>query len=155
MMPWAFVYKFCADVFLLRYTYWVKLLGLMITLLSTMSFIFWFIILEHKLHITGFFVGLFENLFLSGCAGLLLGCSSLQCWDVSLCRRLCGARAPGCASFKNLSARAQEQSAVACGLSCSATRRIVPDQGSNPRLLHLQADSLPLSHPGSLWWLNC
>ena len=34
-------------------------------------------------------------------------------------------------------------------LSCSETCRIFPDQGSNPSLLHCQADSLPLSHQGS------
>ena len=32
------------------------------------------------------------------------------------------------------------------GLSCSAAYRVLPDQGSNPCLLHWQADSLPLSH---------
>ena len=35
------------------------------------------------------------------------------------------------------------------GLSCSATRGIIPDQGSNPCLLHWQVDSLPLSQQGS------
>ena len=34
-------------------------------------------------------------------------------------------------------------------LSCSASCMIFPDQGSNPCLLHWQADSLPLSHLGS------
>ena len=34
-------------------------------------------------------------------------------------------------------------------LSCSTARGIFPDQGSNPCLLHWQADSLPLSHQGS------
>ena len=38
---------------------------------------------------------------------------------------------------------------VAYGLSCSATCRIFPDQGSNPCLLHWQADSLPPSLQGS------
>ena len=35
------------------------------------------------------------------------------------------------------------------GLSCSAACGIFPHQGSNPHLLHWQADSLPLSHQGS------
>ena len=35
------------------------------------------------------------------------------------------------------------------GLSCSAAYEIFPDQGSNPSLLHWQADSLPLIHQGS------
>ena len=38
---------------------------------------------------------------------------------------------------------------VAPGLSCSSACRILPDQGSNPRLLHWQADSLPVGHQGS------
>ena len=39
---------------------------------------------------------------------------------------------------------------VARGLTCSVACGIFPDQGSNPCLLHWQADSLPLSHQGSL-----
>ena len=39
--------------------------------------------------------------------------------------------------------------AVVQGLSCSAASGIFPGQGSNPRLLHWQADCLPLSHQGS------
>ena len=38
---------------------------------------------------------------------------------------------------------------VAHWLSCSTACGIVPDQGSNPCLLHWQVDSLPLSHQGS------
>ena len=37
---------------------------------------------------------------------------------------------------------------VVPGLSCSAGHRIFLDQGSNPCLLHWQADSLALSHQG-------
>ena len=39
--------------------------------------------------------------------------------------------------------------AVAHGLSCSTACGTFPDQGSNPRLLYWQADSLPLRHQGS------
>ena len=35
-------------------------------------------------------------------------------------------------------------------LSCSAARGILPDQGSNPCLLHWQVDYLPLSYQRSL-----
>ena len=35
---------------------------------------------------------------------------------------------------------------VLCGLRCSMARESFPDQGSNPCLLHWQADSLPLSN---------
>ena len=38
---------------------------------------------------------------------------------------------------------------VAHGPSCSAAHGILPDQGSNPCLLHWQADSQPLRHQGS------
>ena len=38
---------------------------------------------------------------------------------------------------------------VAPGLSCPTACGVFPDQGSNPCLLHWQADSLPLSHQGS------
>ena len=38
---------------------------------------------------------------------------------------------------------------VAHGPSCSAACGILPDQGSNPRSLHWQADSQPLRHQGS------
>ena len=38
---------------------------------------------------------------------------------------------------------------VAHGPSCSAACGIFPDQGSNPRPLHWQADSQPLRHQGS------
>ena len=45
---------------------------------------------------------------------------------------------------------------VAHGPSRSAARGILPDQGSNPRPLHWQADSQPLRHQGSpscqFWW---
>ena len=37
---------------------------------------------------------------------------------------------------------------AAHGLSWSSARGIFPDEGSNPCLLHWQADSLPLSHQG-------
>ena len=38
---------------------------------------------------------------------------------------------------------------VAHGFSCSVVCGIFSDQGLNPRLLHWQADSLPLGHQGS------
>ena len=38
---------------------------------------------------------------------------------------------------------------VAHGLSCSAACGIFPDEGQNPRLLHQQVNSLPLSHQRS------
>ena len=49
-----------------------------------------------------------------------------------------------------LGSRAQVQLAAAHRLSCSSACGIFLDQGSNPCLLHWQADSSPLSHQGSL-----
>ena len=40
---------------------------------------------------------------------------------------------------------------VVQGLSCSKACGILPDQGSNPRLLHWQADLLPQSHQRRLF----
>ena len=51
----------------------------------------------------------------------------------------CGAQAP----------RRTGSVIVAHGPSCSAACGIFPDQGSNPRPLHWQADSQPLRHQGS------
>ena len=64
----------------------------------------------------------------------------------------CEARALALTGFNTCGSRLQStgSTAVAHGLSCSAARGIVPDQVSNPRLLHLQVASLPLSHQGSL-----
>ena len=42
---------------------------------------------------------------------------------------------------------------VAHGPSCSAACGILPDQGSNPCPLHWQADSQPLRHQGSPYFL--
>ena len=58
----------------------------------------------------------------------------------------CGAQASHCCGF---SLRSTASIVVARGLSCSTTCGIFWDEGSNPCLLHWQADSLPLSHQGS------
>ena len=42
---------------------------------------------------------------------------------------------------------------VAHGPSCSAACGIFPDQGSNPCPLHRPADSQPLRHQGSPWFM--
>ena len=58
--------------------------------------------------------------------------------------------------LRSCSSRAVEHRINSCGtgLWCSMVCRIFPDQGSNPRLLHWQADSLPLSHQGSCCHLS-
>ena len=53
--------------------------------------------------------------------------------------------------FNSCSSRALEHRLSSCaGLSCSAACGIFLDQGLNPCLLHWKADSLSLSHQGSL-----
>ena len=43
---------------------------------------------------------------------------------------------------------------VAHGLSCSEACGVFPGQGSNPGPLHWQADSLPLHHQRSPWFVS-
>ena len=64
---------------------------------------------------------------------------------------VCRAQALGLAGFSSCSSRLQSTASavVTHGLNCSAACEIFPDQGSNPCLLHRQADSSPLSQEGS------
>ena len=73
-------------------------------------------------------------------AGLLLAAAPLVEHGLEGAQASVGA-APGLSSTGSVVA--------AHRLSCSETRAIFPDQGSNPRLPHWQAASLPLSHQGS------
>ena len=52
-------------------------------------------------------------------------------------------------SLQSTSSRRAGSVVVAHGPSCCAACGIFPDQGSNPCLLHWQADSQPLHHQGS------
>ena len=70
----------------------------------------------------------------SWCAGFSCGAQTLQCAGSSSC----GSQAPR-----------HKLVVAAQGLSCSIACGIFPDQGSNLWLLHLPANSLPLSHQGS------
>ena len=67
-----------------------------------------------------------------------------------------GFQARGPQQLRLVGSRVQDQQlwctgsvVVAHGLSCSTACGIFPDQGSNPRPLHWQADSQPLCHQGS------
>ena len=83
---------------------------------------------------------------------LVLAVLGLCCcaWACHCCDFSCGVWALGCLSFVIPIPRLQSTgSVVAHRFSCSITCRIFPDQGSNPCVLHWQADSLPLSHQGS------
>ena len=73
------------------------------------------------------------------------GHSSSRCAGLSLLRPLL---------LRSTGSRRAGSVVVAHGPSCSAARGILPDQGSNPRPLHWQADSQPLCHQGSPYhWL--
>ena len=68
------------------------------------------------------------------------GHSSSRCAGLSLSRPLL---------LRSTGSRCAGSVVVAHGPSRSAACGILPDQGSNPRLLHWQADSQPLRHQGS------
>ena len=68
------------------------------------------------------------------------GHSSSRCVGLSLSRPLL---------LRSTGSRRTGSVIVAHGPSCSAACGILPDQGSNPRPLHWQADSHPLRHQGS------
>ena len=68
------------------------------------------------------------------------GHSASRCAGLSLSRPLL---------LRSTGSRRAGSVIVAHGPSCSAACRIFPDQGSNPCLLHWQADSQPLRHQGS------
>ena len=85
-------------------------------------------------------------LFIFGCAG-----SSLLCYGLALfaASRL---RCPGFSLqwlllLRSPGSKAQTSVAAGHGFSCSATCGIFPDQRSNSRPLHLQANSYALSSP--------
>ena len=68
------------------------------------------------------------------------GHSSSRCAGLSLSQPL---------PLRNTGSRRAGSAIVAHGASCSVACGILPDQGSNPRRLHWQADSQPLRHQGS------
>ena len=76
------------------------------------------------------------------------GCSSLQCTSFSLQRlpllQSMGSRAHGLQQLWHTGSIV-----VLHGLSCSLVCGVFPNRGSNPCLLHWQADSLPPSHQES------
>ena len=97
-------------------------------------------------------------LVLHCCVGFFSSCgewrllSSCQMWLSHLGSFPgCRGRALGCVGFSNWSSELWSTGSVveAHRLSFIVTCGSFPDQGSNPHLLHWQADSLPLSHQGS------
>ena len=99
-----------------------------------------------------FFNGNYLFIFIYGCVGFSFtvrglslvaasgGHSSSQCAGLSPPRPL---------PLRSTGSRRAGSATVAHGPSRSAARGILPDQGSNPRPLHWQADSQPLRHQGS------
>ena len=96
----------------------------------------------------------------------ILGVLGLCCcsWAFLSLRRagaplaVCGVRASHCGGFLcSMGSRARRLQqlqhvgsiVVAHGFSCCKACGVLPDQGSNLCFWHWQADSLPLSHPGS------
>ena len=72
------------------------------------------------------------------------GHSSSRCVGLSLSRPLL---------LRSTGSRRTGSAVVAHGPSRSVACGIFPDQGLNPRPLHWQADSQPLRHRGSPWFL--
>ena len=72
------------------------------------------------------------------------GHSSSRCAGLSLSRPLL---------LQSTGSRRAGSVGVAHGLSCSAACGILPDQDSNPCPLHWQADSQPLHHQGSPYFI--
>ena len=89
-----------------------------------------------------------EQELLSNYCGRAPHCGGFSCW---------GPHAPECAVFGSsvgsvvVAPRLQSTGLITVVnvLSCFAACGIFPDQGSNPCLLHCQADSLPLSQQGN------
>ena len=71
-------------------------------------------------------------------------------WLLTAAFRSLQSRAPGCMhAHGSWALEPAGLGVVAHQLGCSMARGILPDQGLNPRLVHQQVDSLPLSHQGS------
>ena len=104
----------------------------------------------------------FKRILKNHCSYLFLAVLGLvAAWALSNCSK----QASHCGGFSCCRAWALERTSFrSCGswvlehrfnsrgpqeLSCPAARGIFPDQGSNPCLLHWQADSWPPSHQGS------
>ena len=110
------------------------------------------IFLKIFLSISDFFLIIYFYLFNFSCVGSSFsvrglspvvasgGHSSLRCAGLSLSRPL---------PLWSTGSRRAGSVVVAHGPSCSAACGIFPNQGSNPCLLHWQADSQPLRHQGS------
>ena len=124
---------------------------------------------RHKNIRVSFLKNIFKNLFI-GCAGSSLPSRHFFSCGEQWLLSSCGAWVSHCGGFscaaralctQALQLRCVGSVVVAPGLqstglvlvaheySCSVACGVFPDQGSNPSLLHWQADALPLSYQGS------
>ena len=94
-----------------------------------------------------------EGGLLSSCGARASRCDGSSCWE----HGLQGTQVSVVVAHGLCSCSSRLWSAgslvMAHGLSCSTECAIFSDQGQNVRLLHWKADSLPLSHQGSLIYL--
>ena len=128
--------NFCLISFY-NFHFFVKLLILFVYIfLFFFKFIYLFIYLSIYLWLYWVFVSV-RGLSPVAASG---GHSSSRCAGLSLSRPLL---------LRSTGSRHACSAAVAHGPNCSAACGILPDQGSNPRPLHRQADSQPLRHQGS------
>ena len=101
------------------------------------------------------FLILFYLLFISGCTGssLCAGCSLVAAHRLLIAIPSLVAECRLLGTQASITAVPELQNtgsvAVMCVLRCSTACGIFLDQGSNLRLLHWQADSLPLSYQGN------
>ena len=101
------------------------------------------------------FINLFIYLFIFGCVGSSFLCEGFLQLRWAGATLHCGARASHRRGLSVAEHRLQTRklSSRGSGLSCPAACGIFPDQGSNPCPLHWQADSQPLRHQGSPFFL--
>ena len=120
----VFFFNISLLVFFLNYYYYFLMLFLSAYILFMYVWLCWVVVSE-------------RGLSLVAASG---GHSSSQCTGLSLSRPLL---------LRSTGSRRAGSVIVAHGPSCSAACGVFPDQGSNPRPLHWQADSQPLRHQGS------
>ena len=120
--------------------------------MTSYQIFFFFKDIHHVFLLLGlFFFFYFIFIFIFGCVGSLPLCEgSLQLRQAgaALHRGAQASHHHGL-SLRSTGSRRAGSAAVAHGPSRSAACGILPDQGSNPRPLHRQADSQPLRQQGS------
>ena len=141
-LPFCDLFTFLIVSFEAHFKFWLNLIYLLIYFLLLLVVVFFFF----KLFFLKFlFIYLWLCWVFVSMRGLYLvvasgGHSSSRCAGLSLSRPLL---------LRSTGSRRAGSVTVAHGPSRSVACGIFPDQGSNPRSLHWQADSQPLHHQGS------